>query len=60
MWKSNAHRVEVIDTLNKNTTVYLSIHEAAGAIGVLDSTIRNNLKNQKEKGIIKLIKKDFR
>lgn len=51
--------MEVIDTLNKNTTVYLSIREAAAAIGVVESTVRYALKNQKEKGTIKLIKKRF-
>jgi Fic family protein len=51
--------VEVIDTLNKNPTVYLSIREAAAAIGVVESTVRYALKNQKEKGTIKLIKKRF-
>jgi transposase len=51
--------VEVVDTLNGNTTVYLSIREAAAAIGVAEGTIRNALKNQKEKGIYKPIKKRF-
>lgn len=51
--------MEVIDTLNKNPTVYLSIREAAAAIGVVESTVRYALKNQKEKGTIKLIKKRF-
>ncbi len=60
MWKSNAHRVEVLDTLNGNTTVYLSIHEAAAAIGVVESTVRNALKNLKEKGIHKPIKQRFK
>ncbi len=59
LWKSNAHRVEVLDTLTGNTTVYLSIREAAAAIGVVESTVRNALKNQKEKGINKPIKKRF-
>jgi predicted transcriptional regulator len=59
LWKSNAHRVEVIDTLNKNTTVYLSMREAAAAIGLVVSSVRYVLKKQKEKGTIQLIKKRF-
>ena len=51
--------MEVVDTLNGNTTVYLSIREAAAAIGVVESTIRNALKNQKERGIYKAIKKRY-
>ena len=59
LWKSNAHRVEVLDNITGNTTVYLSIREAAAAIGVVESTIRNALKRYKEKGINKPIKKRF-
>lgn len=59
MWQSHAHIVEVLDTLNGNTNVYLSIREAAASIGVVESTIRNALKNQKEKGVLKLIKKRY-
>ena len=51
--------MEVLDTLTGNTTVYLSIREAAAAIGVVESTVRNALKNHKEKGINKPIKKRF-
>lgn len=59
LWKTNAHRVEVVDTLIGTTTIYLSIREAATAIGVVESTIRSALKNQKEKGIYKPIKKRY-
>ena len=59
LWKSNAHRVEVLDNLTGNTAVYLSIREAAAAIGVVESTVRNALKRFKEKGINKPIKKRF-
>ena len=45
--------------LNGNIAVYLSIREAASAIGVVESTIRNALKNQNEKGVSKPIKKRF-
>jgi group I intron endonuclease len=58
-WKTNAHRIEVLDTLTGNTTVSLSIREAAAGIGVVESTVRNALKIQKEKGIFKLIKKRY-
>lgn len=59
LWKSNSHRVEVLDNLTGNTIVYLSIREAAAAIGVVESTVRNALKRFKEKGINKPIKKRF-
>jgi DNA-binding transcriptional regulator YhcF (GntR family) len=51
--------VKVVDLANGNTTVYLSIREAAAAIGVVESTVRKALKNLKEKGISKPIKKRF-
>ncbi len=35
------------------------MREAAAAIGVVESTIRYALKNQKEKGVYKLIKKIY-
>ena len=53
-WKTNAHRVEVVDTLTGNKTLYLSIREAASAIGVVESTVRNALKNQMEKVLINI------
>lgn len=59
-WKSNTHRVEVCDTVKGNTiTVYLSIREAARAIVCHDRTIANALKNLKEKGEHKPIKKRY-
>ena len=51
--------MEVLDNLTGNTAVYLSIREAAAAIGVVESTVRNALKRFNEKGINKPIKKRF-
>ena len=52
--------MEIFDTLNGNTTVYLSIREAATAIGVSESTVRRALKNHKEEGFHKPLKKRFK
>ena len=58
-WESNAHKVEVLDTLNGNKTVYGSIREAAVAIGCVHATIRKALKSLNENGVTRLIKKRF-
>ena len=58
-WESNAHRVQVMDTLNGNKTVYGSIREAAVGIGCVHATILNALKYFKETGETRLIKKRF-
>lgn len=50
--------VEVVDTINGNSTVYSSINLAAQAIGCAPSTICRALKNLKEKES-RLIKKRF-
>jgi hypothetical protein len=41
-----SHKVEIIDTLNNETTVYLSIREAARAIGVAQCSITNAFKRK--------------
>ena len=50
-------RVSVLDTLSNETKVYLSISDAAQAIGCVEGTIRSALKNQKETGVLKPVKK---
>jgi len=57
--ESNAQRVVILDTLNGNSTVYPSIREAAQAIGCVHGTILKALKNFKETGETRLIKKRF-
>lgn len=52
--------MEVVDILNGNETVYGSMREAAAAIGCVVSTIRIALKNLKETGESRLIKKRFK
>lgn len=54
--KSLAHKVEILDTKNNETTSYYSIREAARAIGCSHSLIINALKKLKEKGVNGLIK----
>ena len=51
--KSNKSLVEIVDTLKEgagNTTVYLSIREAARAIGCVHTTICKALKTFDENG----------
>ena len=57
--KSNKQLVEVVDTLNGNTTVYPSINQAAQAIGCVHAAICKVLKNFQETGESRLIKKRF-
>jgi len=51
--------VQVFDTLTNEKTVYYSISEAARSIGCTDSAIVIVLKNQREKGVTKLVKKRY-
>src|SRR5688572_15288480 len=53
------HRFEVVDILNGNTTVHLTMIDAAREIGCHQSTISKAFKNLKEKGggVTRLIKK---
>lgn len=56
----NSRRVVIFDTLNNNTTtVYPSITEAAKCMGCTSSTIVKALKDQKEKGNNRLVKKRY-
>ena len=55
--KSKGQKVEVLDTLNNEITVYSSIREAARAIGCEHSTIRTANKVFQETGVVKPIKK---
>jgi len=54
--KLKGHKIEVLDTLNNQTSVYSSIREAALSTGVARSTLGNALKDQEEKGVTRLIK----
>lgn len=56
---SKAQSVEVLDTLNNEVTIYSSISEAATFIGCDPTTITKALKNQKEKGASRLLKKRY-
>jgi group I intron endonuclease len=51
--------VQVFDTLTNEKTVYYSISEAARSIGCTGSAIVIVLKNQREKGVTKLVKKRY-
>ena len=57
--KLKGHKVEVLDTLNNDTSVYHSIREAGQAIGCSHTAIRNALKYFKETGVSKLVKKRY-
>ncbi len=52
-------QIEVIDSITNEKTVYSSIGEAARSIGCTDSAIVRVLKNQREKGVKKLLKKRY-
>ena len=49
----------MIDSITNEKTVYYSISEAARSIGCTDSAIVIALKNQREKGVKKLLKKRY-
>ena len=51
--------MEVLDTLTNVTTVYPSISEAARFLGCSFSTIVIVLKDQREKGVSRLVKKRY-
>ena len=59
LWESNAQRVEILDTLNGNSTVYASINLAAQSINCVHGTIVQVIKHFKETGETKLIYKRF-
>ena len=48
-----------MDTFNNETTVYNSISEAGRFIGCTETAVRKVLKNIKEKGVARLIKKRY-
>lgn len=55
-----SQRIEVLDTLTQETTIYPSINlEAAKAISVTSSAIRYVLKNLEQKGVHKPIKNKY-
>jgi len=56
---SKSNRVEVLDTLTKQLTVYPSISEAALAMGCHKTTISKTFQHQKENGVSRPIKKRF-
>jgi len=57
--KSKGQRVEVLDTISNETTLYFSIRQAAEAIGCVHGTILLADKAFKEKGVSKLLKKRY-
>lgn len=59
LWESNAKRVEILDTLNGNSTVYASIRQAALSINCVHGTFVKAIKHFKETGETKLIYKRF-
>jgi hypothetical protein len=52
--------VEILDTLNGNSTVYASIREAALGIECVHATIVKAIRHFKETGENRLIKKRFK
>jgi len=52
-------RVEILDILNNQTSVHLSISDAALAIGCNQSTVSRCLSHNKANGVSRLIKKQF-
>lgn len=58
--RTNANKVEVLDTLENKTTIYFSIREAAKEINCSSGTIINAINYFKEKGETKLTKKIYR
>jgi len=60
LWESNAQKVEILDTLNGNSTVYASIREAALGIECVHATIVKAIRHFKETGENRLIKKRFK
>ena len=57
--KSKGQRVEVLDTISNETTLYFSIRQAAEAIGCVHGTILLADKAFKEKGVSRLLKKRY-
>lgn len=57
--KSKGQRVEVLDTISNETTVYSSIRQAAEAIGCVHRTIHLADKALKAKGVSRLLKKRY-
>lgn len=57
---SSFPEVEVLDILNNKTTSYHSIRAAGRAIGCSATTIRNALNHLQDKGVYRLIKKQYR
>ena len=57
--QSRAIRVEVLDNLTNQITVYPSMAEAAISMGCSKVSVHLALKNLKEKGINRLIKKRY-
>ena len=57
--KRFSHSVEVTNTLTNTKDVYSSIAEAARAIGCNGSTISLALKEFKDKGVNRLVKKIY-
>jgi len=58
--ESNVQRVEVLDLLSGNTSIYLSLNEAAKATGCHVTTISKALKKIGEGGCTNIIKKRYR
>jgi group I intron endonuclease len=57
---SKGQRVELLDTISNETTLYTTIRQAAKAIGCVHGTILLADKAFKEKGVSRLVKKIYR
>jgi hypothetical protein len=57
--KSKGQRVEVLDIISNETTVYSSLRQAAEAISCVHRTIHLSDKALKEKGVSRLVKKRY-
>ena len=51
--------VKVLDTFSNETTVFNPISEAGRFIGCSETAVRKALKNLKEKGVARLVKKKY-
>jgi len=57
--KLKGHRVEVLDTLTNETSVYSSIREAARSISVDPSSLQKVLKPLQQEEVSRLIRKRY-
>jgi hypothetical protein len=60
MNKLKGQRVEVLDTLTNETTIYTTIREVGRALGCTHEIVRRAMNHFKEKGEPKLILKRYK